>query len=144
MLPMDRSKTYVLRNGIVRSIPNIKKMVEDYHPTMGRVPIGCVRYDDLRATLVLGGGGLTCDERECAVNEDIAYSENAPKTFWIDEAIFSVRQDLGWFHPYWLEYRWARGWVMVDYIFWTGVEILKVSGRRCAIIISNVRQTLQL
>ena len=57
---------------------------------MGRVPIGCVRYDDLRATLVLGGGGLTCDG-ECAVNEDIAYSENAPKTFWIDEAIASDR-----------------------------------------------------
>ena len=108
MLPMDRSKTYVLRNDFAMSSPNIKKMVEDYHPKMGRVPIGGVRYDDLRVTLALGGGGLTCDARECAIKVDIAYSENAPKTFWIDEAIFSALQDLGWFHPYWLEYRWAR------------------------------------
>lgn len=62
---------------------------------MGRVPIVGVRYADLRVTLALGGGGFTCDEGECAVNVDIAYSENAPKTFWIDEAIFSVRRDLG-------------------------------------------------
>lgn len=111
MLPMDRDKTYVVHSDFALASPRIKRIVDHYQPEMGRVPIGGVRYDshgELRATLALGGGGLRCTKTQCAIKVDIAYSENAPKTFWIDEAIFSALQDLGWLHPYWLEYRWAR------------------------------------
>jgi hypothetical protein len=108
MLPMDRNKTYVVDSDFALSSPRIKRIVDNYQPAMGRVPIGKVRYDDLRVTLAVGGGGLTCSKTECRIKVHVAYSENAAKVFWIDEAIFSGLQDLGWLNPYWLEYRFDR------------------------------------
>ena len=78
---------------------------------------------DYRVSLALAGGGLTAVAHKTddgfridnTITIDIRYSEgyrldifNAYGVrFYIDEAIFSAMQDLGWFNPYVVRYRWS-------------------------------------
>lgn len=78
---------------------------------------------DYRVALAVAGGGMWLDvlktERGyavgCRLTIDVAYSENYRLDIfnvngvrlYIDEAIFSALQDLGWFHTYLVHFEWS-------------------------------------
>ena len=105
-VPKHPNTVYTIESDFPLKSERIQKMIEDYNG--GRVPIGPVRIDDLRTTLALGGGGLRCDAHNCTIKVHVKYSKKAPDFLFVNEAIFAGLQDLGWLHPYWVEYKFGR------------------------------------
>ena len=78
---------------------------------------------DYRVALAVAGGGLFLNYKpadegydiDCRITIDVKYSENYQLEIinsdyvrlYIDEAIFSAMQDIGWFHPYYAHYYWS-------------------------------------
>ena len=78
---------------------------------------------DYRVALAVAGGGLFLDyektnERykvKCRITINVKYSEDYKLDIlnhygvrlYIDEAIFTALQELGWFHPYYAHYHWS-------------------------------------
>lgn len=105
-VPKKPDTVYKIDSDFPLKSERIQNMVKNY--SGGRVPIGPVRMDDLRTTLALGGGGLRCDKEHCTIKVHVKYSNHAPDFLFINEAIFAGLQDLGWLHPYWVEYKFVR------------------------------------
>ena len=77
---------------------------------------------DYRVALAVAGGGLFLEYEKkeigykikCRITIDVKYSEDyrlnvfnyKNMRLYIDEAIFSALQELGWFHPYYAHYHW--------------------------------------
>lgn len=78
---------------------------------------------DYRVALAVAGGGLFLEYEKkeigykikCRITIDVKYSEGYRLNvfnyknvrLYIDEAIFSALQELGWFHPYYAHYHWT-------------------------------------
>lgn len=79
---------------------------------------------DYRVALAVAGGGLFLNYEKtengykikCRITIDVNYSEDYKlrifngygTRLYIDEAIFSALQELGWFHPYYAHYYWTQ------------------------------------
>jgi len=131
------AKSYSFDYGFAMKSPYIRKLVQDFAADvasgktgkkLARVPLRWtprmpyVLYD-YRVSLALAGGGLRAVAHkngegfriDNTITIDIRYSEgyrldifNAYGVrFYIDEAIFSAMQDLGWFNPYVVRYQWS-------------------------------------
>jgi hypothetical protein len=131
------AKSYSFNYGFAMKSPYIRKLVQDFASGVAsgrtgmrlhRVPLRWtprmpyVLYD-YRVSLALAGGGLRAVAHkngagfriDNSITIDIRYSEgyrldifNAYGVrFYIDEAIFSAMQDLGWFNPYVVRYHWS-------------------------------------
>ena len=78
---------------------------------------------DYRVSLAVAGGGLFLDYEKtekgykinCKITIDVKYSEDYRldvfnyngMRLYIDEAIFTALQELGWFHPFYAHYHWT-------------------------------------
>ena len=78
---------------------------------------------DYRVSLAVAGGGLFLDYEKtekgykikCKITIDVKYSEDyrldvfsyKGMRLYIDEAIFTALQELGWFHPFYAHYHWT-------------------------------------
>ena len=130
-------KAYSVNHDFAMGSPYIHRLVQDFavkvargesSPHLKRVPLTwdpMMSYSlhDYRVPLAIRGGGLRAVAHknddgyliDCKATIDVRYSEkykldifNAYGTrLYIDEAIFSALQDLGWLNPYVLHYRWT-------------------------------------
>jgi len=78
---------------------------------------------DYRVSLAVAGGGLFLEYEKseqgydinCKITIDVNYSEDyrfdiinyKGVRLYVDEAIFTALQELGWFHPYYAHYHWT-------------------------------------
>tara|TARA_B100000780_G_C21053439_1_gene423122 strand:- start:38 stop:832 length:795 start_codon:yes stop_codon:yes gene_type:complete len=107
-----------------------KKVVNGSAPKQSkRIPLrwgaGSSTYSmfDYRVSLAVAGGGLFLDYEKtdvgykikCRITIDVKYSEGYKLPIinaygvrlYIDEAIFSALQEIGWLHPYYAHYHWT-------------------------------------
>ena len=92
-----------------------------------RIPLrwpGYTSYSmsDYRVALAVAGGGLFLEYKktssgyivDCKITIDVKYSNDYSLTvfdfdfmrLYIDEAIFTALQDIGWYHPFYAHYKW--------------------------------------
>lgn len=131
-----RGKDRTFKSSFAMKSPHINSLIEQYTKKVkaGEAPLKSKRIPliwpgrntysmlDYRVALAVAGGGLFLEykpigqgyEIDCRITIDVKYSEdykleviNSKNVrLYIDEAIFSAMQDIGWLHPYYAHYHW--------------------------------------
>ena len=137
LLMDPRGKDRVFNSSFAMKSPHIRGLIDDYTSKVkaGKAPLTSKRIPliwpgkntysmlDYRVALAVAGGGLFLNYKptdegydiDCRITIDVKYSENYQLEIinsdyvrlYIDEAIFSAMQDIGWFHPYYAHYHWS-------------------------------------
>lgn len=131
-----RGKDRTFKSSFAMKSPHINSLIDQYTKKVkaGKAPLKSKRIPliwpgrntysmlDYRVALAVAGGGLFLEykpigqgyEIDCRITIDVKYSEdykleviNSKNVrLYIDEAIFSAMQDIGWLHPYYAHYHW--------------------------------------
>ena len=134
MEPSGKDRTY--HSDFAMSSKHIRKLIDDYTAEVEagtaplkskRIPLrwpGYTSYSmsDYRVALAVAGGGLFLDYKktsfgytvDCKITIDVKYSNDYSLTvfdfdfmrLYIDEAIFTALQDVGWYYPFYAHYVW--------------------------------------
>lgn len=134
MEPSGKDRTFY--SDFAMGSKHIRKLIDDYTAEVEagtaplkseRIPLrwpGYTSYSmfDYRVSLAVAGGGLFLEYKEtssgyavdCKITIDVKYSNDYSLTvfdygfvrLYIDEAIFTALQDIGWYHPFYAHYKW--------------------------------------
>jgi len=134
MEPSGKDRTY--NSDFAMGSKHVSNLIQDYTKKVkaGTAPLKSERIPllwpgyhsysmfDYRVALAVAGGGLFLDYKktasgytvDCKITIDVKYSEKPILTvfdygfvrLYIDEAIFSALQDIGWYHPFYAHYIW--------------------------------------
>ena len=104
-VPKKPDTVYKIDSDFPLKSERIQNMVKNY--SSGRVPIGPVRRDDLRATLALVV--VDCDAiKSIAQSRYTLNIPNMQQMFYLLMKQSLLVADLGCLHPYWVEYKFVR------------------------------------